>query len=167
MIRAKSNAPPGVVLTGANADGARGLARIVELGGRAIVQDPDGAERDGDAACSARRGARRRASPPVDGIASLLVEPCGLQGCKSDDGRRSSSSTTGRRTCWRSRRSSSRSATSSSRAALRGGGAAHAAPARRLRGDPARRPDAEHGRLRGRARDQAARADAARSRSSS
>ena len=30
----------GVVLTGANADGADGLARIVELGGRAIVQDP-------------------------------------------------------------------------------------------------------------------------------
>jgi two-component system chemotaxis response regulator CheB len=36
----------GVVLTGANADGSRGLARIAALGGRAIVQDPEGAERD-------------------------------------------------------------------------------------------------------------------------
>ncbi len=34
----------GVVLTGANQDGARGLARIVALGGRAIVQDPETAE---------------------------------------------------------------------------------------------------------------------------
>jgi two-component system chemotaxis response regulator CheB len=34
----------GVVLTGANEDGARGLARIVALGGRAIVQDPETAE---------------------------------------------------------------------------------------------------------------------------
>jgi two-component system chemotaxis response regulator CheB len=34
----------GVVLTGANSDGARGLRRIVDLGGRAIVQDPATAE---------------------------------------------------------------------------------------------------------------------------
>lgn len=31
----------GVVLTGANADGAEGLRRIVELGGDAVVQSPD------------------------------------------------------------------------------------------------------------------------------
>lgn len=36
----------GVVLTGANADGARGLARVAQLGGVAIVQDPETAERD-------------------------------------------------------------------------------------------------------------------------
>jgi two-component system, chemotaxis family, protein-glutamate methylesterase/glutaminase len=36
----------GVVLTGANADGARGLARIAQFGGTAIVQDPETAERD-------------------------------------------------------------------------------------------------------------------------
>jgi two-component system, chemotaxis family, protein-glutamate methylesterase/glutaminase len=30
----------GVVLTGANADGARGLRKIVDLGGYAVVQDP-------------------------------------------------------------------------------------------------------------------------------
>jgi two-component system chemotaxis response regulator CheB len=34
----------GVLLTGANADGARGLARIKEAGGYAIVQDPFTAE---------------------------------------------------------------------------------------------------------------------------
>ena len=35
----------GVVLTGANGDGATGLARIVARGGVAIVQDPETAER--------------------------------------------------------------------------------------------------------------------------
>ena len=35
----------GVVLTGANADGAVGLAQIAERGGTAIVQDPESAER--------------------------------------------------------------------------------------------------------------------------
>lgn len=34
----------GVVLTGANQDGARGLKRIVDRGGLAIVQDPSSAE---------------------------------------------------------------------------------------------------------------------------
>jgi two-component system, chemotaxis family, protein-glutamate methylesterase/glutaminase len=33
----------GVVLTGANSDGARGLKAVVEAGGVAIVQSPDGA----------------------------------------------------------------------------------------------------------------------------
>ena len=35
----------GVVLTGANADGALGLSQIAERGGTAIVQDPETAER--------------------------------------------------------------------------------------------------------------------------
>jgi two-component system chemotaxis response regulator CheB len=34
----------GIVLTGANADGSRGLRRIIERGGVAIVQDPETAE---------------------------------------------------------------------------------------------------------------------------
>jgi two-component system, chemotaxis family, protein-glutamate methylesterase/glutaminase len=34
----------GVVLTGANADGAAGLARVKEMGGLTIVQSPDSAE---------------------------------------------------------------------------------------------------------------------------
>jgi two-component system chemotaxis response regulator CheB len=34
----------GVVLTGANQDGALGLARIVALGGRGVIEDPDSAE---------------------------------------------------------------------------------------------------------------------------
>jgi two-component system chemotaxis response regulator CheB len=35
----------GIVLTGANDDGARGLARIKELGGVALIQDPEAATR--------------------------------------------------------------------------------------------------------------------------
>jgi two-component system, chemotaxis family, protein-glutamate methylesterase/glutaminase len=34
----------GIVLTGANADGARGLRRIADAGGHAVVQDPETAE---------------------------------------------------------------------------------------------------------------------------
>jgi two-component system chemotaxis response regulator CheB len=34
----------GVVLTGANEDGAGGLARIVRAGGRGLIQDPKTAE---------------------------------------------------------------------------------------------------------------------------
>ena len=35
----------GIVLTGANSDGARGLARLKDLGGVAIVQEPESSER--------------------------------------------------------------------------------------------------------------------------
>jgi two-component system chemotaxis response regulator CheB len=35
----------GILLTGANADGAQGLKRIKEMGGHTIVQDPQTAER--------------------------------------------------------------------------------------------------------------------------
>ena len=67
----------GVVLTGANADGALGLARVAELGGAAIVEDPATAERDEMplAALSAVPNAR---VANVEAIASLLVELCGL-----------------------------------------------------------------------------------------
>ena len=36
----------GIILTGANSDGAKGLSRIKNMGGRCIVQDPETAEVD-------------------------------------------------------------------------------------------------------------------------
>jgi two-component system chemotaxis response regulator CheB len=66
----------GVVLTGANEDGAQGLARVAELGGAAIVQDPQTATRPEmpRAAVAAVPGARVAA---VEEIGPLLVELCG------------------------------------------------------------------------------------------
>jgi two-component system chemotaxis response regulator CheB len=67
----------GVVLTGANDDGARGLARVVELGGNAIVQDPATARRD-EMPRAALRAAPSARVAPVAEIAPLLVDLCGL-----------------------------------------------------------------------------------------
>ena len=53
-----------VLLTGANADGARGLARIKQAGGYAIVQDPHTAE-------SPEMPAAGIARAPVDRVLSL------------------------------------------------------------------------------------------------
>lgn len=63
----------GVVLTGANQDGAEGLVRILALGGRAIVQDPDSAE------VAIMPAAARKAAPeaevlPLEAIAPRLLE---------------------------------------------------------------------------------------------
>lgn len=44
VSRAYGSGAIGVVLTGANDDGSRGLARIISLGGRGIIQDPRTAE---------------------------------------------------------------------------------------------------------------------------
>jgi two-component system, chemotaxis family, protein-glutamate methylesterase/glutaminase len=67
----------GVVLTGANHDGSRGLRRIVDAGGVAIVQDPSTAE------VAVMPTAALRVVPEADvlslqGIASRLVamQPC-------------------------------------------------------------------------------------------
>jgi two-component system chemotaxis response regulator CheB len=62
----------GVLLTGASADGASGLARIKALGGRAIVQDPATAE------CAAMPAAGIAAAPvdyilPLESIGEYLV----------------------------------------------------------------------------------------------
>jgi two-component system, chemotaxis family, protein-glutamate methylesterase/glutaminase len=67
----------GVVLTGANADGAKGLARIAELGGAAIVQDPEEAQRAEmpRAALAAVPDARLARS---EEIAPLVIELCGV-----------------------------------------------------------------------------------------
>jgi two-component system, chemotaxis family, protein-glutamate methylesterase/glutaminase len=71
----------GVILTGANEDGAAGLARIKALGGVALIQDPSGAERRAmpDAAIAATVA---DAVLPLDKIGGFLyglcVEPAAL-----------------------------------------------------------------------------------------
>jgi two-component system chemotaxis response regulator CheB len=66
----------GVVLTGANGDGAEGLARIASRGGQAIIQDPDTAERAEmpSAAVAAVPGAQVL---PLGDIGALLTELAG------------------------------------------------------------------------------------------
>lgn len=68
----------GVVLTGSNADGAEGLARIAARGGPAIVQDPASAERREmpDAALAATPDARVVA---LERIGPLLTELAGTR----------------------------------------------------------------------------------------
>ncbi len=106
----------GLVLTGANADGARGLAAVRRAGGRAMVQDPAGARAE------AMPRAALRSVPdalvlPLEGIAHALADfgrpalrsspckppspprprpTCPRPGCCS--------STTSTRTSWPSRR---------------------------------------------------------------
>lgn len=67
----------GVVLTGANEDGARGLARVVELGGTAVVQDPETAQRDEMPRAALKAVPSARVTPVAD-IAPLLVDLCGI-----------------------------------------------------------------------------------------
>ena len=67
----------GVVLTGANDDGARGLARVVELGGTAVVQDPKSAQRDEMPRAALKAVPLARVTPVAD-IAPLLVDLCGI-----------------------------------------------------------------------------------------
>jgi two-component system chemotaxis response regulator CheB len=69
----------GVVLTGANADGARGLARVVELGGAAIVEDPAEATRDEMPRAALRAVPTARVATASE-IGPVLVELCGLAG---------------------------------------------------------------------------------------
>jgi two-component system chemotaxis response regulator CheB len=69
----------GVILTGANADGARGVARIKQQGGFVVVQDPATAESPEmpQAALSAVRVDRIL---PLDRIGPFLVELCRTHG---------------------------------------------------------------------------------------
>ena len=155
----------GVVLTGANDDGAAGLAR-------------DRASAAGPRSCrtrrrpSARRDAARRARAPASPTRASL--PLGGDRAAARPtlvaGSRTSALTVSRcavllvddrpRTCSRCEavleplRPRARHGATSGEEALR------ALLRRRLRGDPARRPDAGHGRLRDRRADQAARAHA-------
>jgi two-component system chemotaxis response regulator CheB len=65
----------GVVLTGANADGSAGLARIAELGGSAVVQDPAEAVRS-EMPLAALAAVPSAAVLPLEAIAPLLVQLC-------------------------------------------------------------------------------------------
>jgi two-component system chemotaxis response regulator CheB len=66
----------GIVLTGANSDGAEGLHAIWRCGGIALVQDPETAERPEmpRAALEACPGAQAR---PLEAIAPELLQICG------------------------------------------------------------------------------------------
>lgn len=66
----------GVVLTGANADGAAGLKRVTELGGLALVEDPATATRDEMPRAAVAAVPDARVAPVAD-LAALLVEACG------------------------------------------------------------------------------------------
>ncbi|HEY8164173.1 MAG TPA: chemotaxis protein CheB [Gemmatimonadaceae bacterium] len=66
----------GVVLTGANDDGSRGLRRIVDLGGRALVQDPDTAD-SRTMPVAALRSVPEAEVAQLDDIASRLVTMIG------------------------------------------------------------------------------------------
>jgi two-component system, chemotaxis family, protein-glutamate methylesterase/glutaminase len=67
----------GVVLTGANADGADGLARIVERGGAAIVQDPETAEAP-EMPAAAIAAAKAKVLP-LERIGPHLAELCAVE----------------------------------------------------------------------------------------
>jgi two-component system chemotaxis response regulator CheB len=66
----------GVVLTGASADGSRGLARIKALGGYTIVQDPKEAQ-SVVMPQSAIRVARPQVVLPLGDIGPMLIRLCG------------------------------------------------------------------------------------------
>jgi two-component system chemotaxis response regulator CheB len=63
----------GVILTGANQDGAAGLARIAAAGGFTIAQDPATAECGDMPAAAIARGAARRVLP-LERIGPFLAE---------------------------------------------------------------------------------------------
>jgi two-component system chemotaxis response regulator CheB len=63
----------GVVLTGANEDGAYGLTRVKRRGGVTIVQDPETAEKRTMPDAAIATGAADRVAP-LDRVAALLVE---------------------------------------------------------------------------------------------
>lgn len=65
----------GVILTGANRDGARGLARIKSLGGLAVVQDPKSAESPTMPEAAINATAVDKILP-LPGIAPFLNELC-------------------------------------------------------------------------------------------
>jgi two-component system, chemotaxis family, protein-glutamate methylesterase/glutaminase len=65
-----------VVLTGANADGAKGLARVHAAGGVTVVQDPETAESAAMPQAALATGAADKVLP-LSEIATFLVHLCG------------------------------------------------------------------------------------------
>lgn len=68
----------GVILTGANEDGARGVKKIKQHGGFVVVQDPKGAEAP-SMPSAAIRATRVDRVLPLDRIGPFLVELCSLR----------------------------------------------------------------------------------------
>lgn len=73
----------GVVLTGANDDGSRGLRRIVDHGGKAIVQDPETAESPAMPAAAAKLVPEAEVLP-LDAIPPRLVEMATVAGKRQE-----------------------------------------------------------------------------------
>ena len=73
----------GVVLTGANEDGAAGLAEIRRLGGVAVAQDPDTAEKSTMPAAAIAAASPQHVRP-LDEIAPLLVRLASGERVQSD-----------------------------------------------------------------------------------
>ena len=67
----------GLVLTGANADGAEGLRRISDRGGLALVQDPTTAESPTMPAAAMKEVPRARVMPLREIVAYLSMLPAG------------------------------------------------------------------------------------------
>jgi two-component system, chemotaxis family, protein-glutamate methylesterase/glutaminase len=68
----------GIVLTGANADGAEGLRKISDRGGMAVVQDPTTAESPTMPAAAMKSVPRARVMPLADIVAFLCELPAGV-----------------------------------------------------------------------------------------
>ena len=68
----------GIVLTGANADGAEGLRQISDRGGMALVQDPKTAESPTMPAAAMKIVPRARVMPLADIVAFLCELPAGV-----------------------------------------------------------------------------------------
>jgi two-component system chemotaxis response regulator CheB len=76
----------GVILTGANADGAAGLRTIRERGGLGLVQDPAEAERDAMPLAAISAGAADQVLP-LAAIGAELVRRCGDVPTNRSEGR--------------------------------------------------------------------------------
>jgi two-component system chemotaxis response regulator CheB len=68
----------GIVLTGANADGAEGLRRISDRGGMALVQDPDTAESKVMPEAATRMVPRAKVMPLEEIVSFLAALPAGV-----------------------------------------------------------------------------------------